>query len=250
MYLVTGASSGIGLATARAIASRGVKVIAVARDAGRLQLLKCQHPDSVQGVIADLSTLSGVDSVLEATAPLSTLSGIVHAAGSRVPLTSYQRLEFEHSDLQQHFAVHVEAPIALNNGLAHRLLGARVLFVDSYSADDPRVGWAAYSIVKAAARMAARAAAAELTDSTIIRVLPGGVRTPLVEDILLSQDHCPTVKTFRALNQAGGLVEPEAVGAFLCNLLIDATDTQLASREVWRFDNPDDRATLEAYSTD
>jgi len=135
---------------------------------------------------------------------------------------SYQQLDSKHNDLQKHFAVHVEAPIALNNGLGHKLQGGRVLFIDSYSADSPRVGWAGYSIVKAAARMAALSATAELTGSTVIRVLPGGVRTPLVDDILSSAQQNPTAIAFRQLDQAGKIAEPEAVGAYLGSLLIDA----------------------------
>jgi len=105
MFLVTGASSGIGYAAADAIASRGIAVLAVARDADRLQLLKERHAKHIKVVVADLSTSSGVDAVLRATDPLSHISGVVHAAGSSVPLASYQQLDSKHNDLQKHFGV-------------------------------------------------------------------------------------------------------------------------------------------------
>jgi NAD(P)-dependent dehydrogenase (short-subunit alcohol dehydrogenase family) len=249
MFIVTGASSGIGHATALALASRHVQVLAVARDEQRLRALRDQYPDQIHIVIADLATATGISDVLTAAKSHpnvgaeagGVVGGMVHAAGTAVPLDSYQQLKLGSQNLQRHFAVHVEAPIALNNGLGAMLKGTRILYIDSFSANAPRIGWAAYSIIKAAARMAAQSADAELTDATVISVLPGGVRTPLVNQVLSATQHSPTTSAFQELEQAGKLVEPDAIGAYLCQLLLDATDAQLASRNIWTFGNPDDR---------
>lgn len=53
--VVTGASSGIGLATTEALVAEGCRVVAVARSAEALEALRAQHPDAVTPVVADVS---------------------------------------------------------------------------------------------------------------------------------------------------------------------------------------------------
>ena len=241
VFIVTGASSGIGQATSRALASRDFKVVAVGRNLDSLHSLKDQHPENVQVVQADIATSPGIDAILDATSSITRVDGIVHAAGSSVPLAAYQNLSFKRAELELHFSVHVTAPITLNSVLTSKLSGGRILYIDSNSANSLRVGWAGYSIVKAAAQMAARSAAAELKGSTVVRLFPGGVRTPLIESVLASTDQSEVVDTFRKLDREGKLFKPDAVGAYVVNLLVDASESQLASREYWEFEKQSDR---------
>lgn len=53
--LLTGASSGIGLATAQALVAEGCQVVAAARSAGALDALRAQAPDRIRTVVADVS---------------------------------------------------------------------------------------------------------------------------------------------------------------------------------------------------
>lgn len=241
LFIVTGASSGIGQATALALAAREFQVIAVGRNLDNLLSLQDLYPKRVQVVQADISTTLGIDAILDAASYAQRINGIVHAAGSSVPLAEYQQLAFTGNDLEGHFSVHITAPIAINNGLIGKLTGSRILYIDSYSALSPRVGWAGYSIVKAAAQMAARSAAAELKRSTVIRLFPGGVRTPLIEAVLKSTNQSEVVDTFRKLDRDGKLWKTEVVGEYAAQLLVDASASQLASREYWELDNQNDR---------
>ena len=241
MFIVTGASSGIGLATAIVLASRGFDVFAVGRNLDSLQTLRGHFPERVRFISADISTTAGIDAIIGATSSITCIDGIVHAAGSSVPLAAYQDLSIQENELEQHFSVHVTAPIALNNRLAGKLSGSRILYIDSNSANSLRVGWAGYSIVKAAAQMAARSAMAELNRSTVIRLFPGGVRTPLVDAVLASTDQSEAVAIFRKLDRDGELSTAEAVGAYIVHLLVDASESQLASRDYWDFQNRSDR---------
>jgi len=88
--------------------------------------------------------------------------------------------------------------------------------------------------------MAARSAAAELKQCSVIRVLPGGVRTPLVEAILNSKETSPTVETFKQLDSDGKLANAADIGLFISNVLVHATEDQLSARELWDFSRSED----------
>jgi len=238
MHIVTGASSGIGRATATALASRGQRVLAVARRWDALLELQSSYPELLRPLQADVSTTEGVEAIANA-ASSHIVCSVVHAAGSRVELARYQQLEV--TRLVQDMAVHVAAPIAINNQLQAQFQHTRLLYVDSYSALEPRVGWAGYSIVKAAAQMAAKAAQEEIDNATIIRVFPGGVRTPLVEAVLQSTSGLPTAVAFQALEAAGKINDADTIGQYLSDILLLATAEQLEQREFWDFSNPADR---------
>jgi len=237
-FIVTGASSGIGFAVASALASRQYEVIAVARNADRLEMLMSSCGDCLQIVPADLSSDSGRHAVIEKAKSIGKVEGIVHAAGSLVAPAHYQNLDTEH--LLADLNIHVTAPIVLNNALEEELAGGRIVYIDSYSANNLRVGWSGYSIVKAAAQMAARAACEEISNASVIRVFPGAVRTPLVESVLLSEQSSPTIDLFRGLALNGAISEPDVIGEFITDVLVTATVQQLEERELWDFGNQDD----------
>jgi short-subunit dehydrogenase len=84
LALVTGASSGIGMAFAQRLAADGYDLVVVGRRLDRLEALGTSLVDvSVQPVAADLSTDEGIDAVAElcASQPLSMLvnnAGVAH----------------------------------------------------------------------------------------------------------------------------------------------------------------------------
>lgn len=237
MYIVTGASSGIGQAIALELLTRGEVVLAVARREGAFTALEHIHSDNLIGVQADVSHQDGIERIYRAASG-QPLKGIVHSAGSSIPVGDYASVNPE--NLVHDMAVHVAAPMALNNRFSNQLEQARIVYIDSYSASDLRVGWCGYSIVKAAAQMAAKAAKVELAPAEIVRVFPGGVRTPLVEAVLDSATDSPTSEIFKALDAAGKLVQPIQVGRFVADILLHATVEQLAARDFWDISNTAD----------
>jgi len=65
--LLTGASSGIGLATAQALVAEGVHVVAVARSADALATLAAAEPGSVSTITADVSDAASAQRLVDQT---------------------------------------------------------------------------------------------------------------------------------------------------------------------------------------
>jgi 3-oxoacyl-[acyl-carrier protein] reductase len=81
--IVTGASAGIGAATARALVVEGARVGIIARRADRLQVIADELGDSAVMAVGDLSTAAGVESSIDAcVAALGGVDILVNNAGS------------------------------------------------------------------------------------------------------------------------------------------------------------------------
>ncbi len=245
VYVVTGATKGIGRAVAIELAERRKHVIAVGRSTDLLLSLQSVTGPHLTIVEADLATEQGIELVADSTIANSEIgrneiAGIVHSAGSLVPLEPYDQLK--PSEMIEHLRIHVATPISLYQALARHNKVRRMLFVDSYSASAARRGWPAYSIVKAAAQMAARCADAELPETRSIRVFPGAVNTQIVESVLASDTE--TASVFAGMLERGEFSEPSEVAEFLVALLVDATDGFLDARESFDYNNAVDRSDV------
>jgi len=83
---VGGASSGLGLATARALAEAGARVVICGRDSSRVEAAKAQLGDDAVGLVADLGTPDGATGfVVEARDALGGLDIVVPNAGGPPP---------------------------------------------------------------------------------------------------------------------------------------------------------------------
>lgn len=240
LYIVTGATRGIGRAVASALVARGFRVIAVGRSVDLLSSLSETCGSLLTTVTADLAKNDGIEKLTSCVPEESEIDGIVHSAGSLVPLEPYDKIDSD--ELTEHFRIHVAAPIALFRSVSHSHAIKRMLFIDSYSASTARLGWSAYSIVKAAAEMAARCAAQELPATHTIRVYPGAVNTQIVDAVLASDTE--TASTFVDMLKKGEFAEPDEIAQFLVALLVDASDELLRSRPSFDYNNSADRADV------
>ncbi|WP_377104361.1 SDR family NAD(P)-dependent oxidoreductase [Propionicimonas sp. T2.31MG-18] len=173
--VVTGASSGIGAATARQLAAQGFEVVCAARRADRVQALA----DEIGGraLACDITTDDGVAALVEAAGP--RLDVLVNNAGGA--LGQEPVAEADVDAWQRMYQVNVIGTEKVTRGLLPALVAARgaIVFVTSVAADGPYEGGAGYCGAKAAERMIAGALRLEFWDQPvrITEICPGMVHT-------------------------------------------------------------------------
>jgi NAD(P)-dependent dehydrogenase (short-subunit alcohol dehydrogenase family) len=186
--VVTGASRGIGRATALAFAERGLRLVLVARgteeNAETARLCLARGAAAVREVSADLRELGAVEHVAaEILAREGAPELVVHNAGS---VHRARIEEFELEEWQRELALNLSAPFALTRGLlaAMRRRGrGRILFVGSISSTLGTPRQSAYSASKWGLVGLMKSLAEELSDSGLMTaaVLPGSVDTRMLE---------------------------------------------------------------------
>ena len=199
--LVTGASRGIGQATALALARAGAHVVAVARTVGGLEELDDAMRTaggSATLVPLDLKDTPGIARLAAALAErYGRLDVLVGNAGTLGPLSPLGHVEPKAWD--DVLAVNVAANwhlIRTMDALLRASAGARVVFITSGITAHPRAYWGPYAISKAALEALARTYAAE-TASTQVRVNlfnPGATRTRM-RAIAMPGEDPSTLKT-------------------------------------------------------
>ena len=165
--IVTGASSGIGEATARRLTDEGATVILAARRADRLERLAAELPNALAAP-TDVTDPAQVERlVARALATYGRIDVLVNDAGQglHVPV-----LDLDPGDLRAVFELNVIAPLALMQavlpGMRARSQGA---IVNVSSATSLRVfpGLGGYSATKAALNMLSQIARLEFAEAGV-----------------------------------------------------------------------------------
>lgn len=183
--LVTGASSGIGRATARLLSELGARLALVGRDVERLQCTADVLEGSGHCIEAvDLANHANLTRWLnDLVSKCGPLSALVHSAG--VGLTRPFRL-IEEEDLRAVMQINFEVAFRLAQGFRQKRVcsgGGSIVFVASVAGLVGQPGIAAYSASKGALIAMSRALAMELArdDIRVNCVAPGRVRTEMAD---------------------------------------------------------------------
>jgi NAD(P)-dependent dehydrogenase (short-subunit alcohol dehydrogenase family) len=169
-YLVTGASSGIGRATALLIGACGGKVIAAGRDEARLDEVRAalagpaEHATSVQELRDADAVADWVKGLIEAHGPLA---GVFHAAG--MELIRPARM-MRQAQLDEIFASSLYAAFGIARAVSQKnsmVDGGSVVFMSSVAGSTGQVGMTAYSAAKAGIDGLVRSLACELAPRRI-----------------------------------------------------------------------------------
>ncbi len=186
--LVTGASSGIGKASAIECSKMGAKVIITARNKIRLsETMKELHGDGHEMILCDLNDESEIDKLVEA---LPEVQGLVNNAG----FTKILPIQFVNvTDLKSIFQVNTLAPIILLQKLLKKKKlkkGASVVFTSSMAGlGSSSVGNSMYTASKGAISAFIRCVALELAPKKIRvnAVCPAMVDTGILDSGTVSK---------------------------------------------------------------
>lgn len=178
--VITGASTGIGAATAAHLARRNVRVFAGVRDDAAARRLAELHAN-IMPLLLDVTDPAAIGRAAQSVADSNTvLRGVVNNAGIAVA----GPLEFVPlADLRMQFEVNVIAPIAMTQAFLPQLRasGGRAIFVGSISGRFAVPFIAPYSSSKFALRALTDALRVELAPQgvSVSLIEPGSVRTPI-----------------------------------------------------------------------
>ncbi|HZG08194.1 MAG TPA: SDR family NAD(P)-dependent oxidoreductase [Allosphingosinicella sp.] len=200
--LVTGASRGIGAATAQALGAAGAHVILTARTAEALEQVEERiHAQGGSATIAPLDLTQGdsigrlAAAIAERWQALDTLVLNAATLGSLTPVAAIDGKEFNRV-----LTLNVLANQALIAGfdpLLRRSASGRVLAVTSSVAARPRAYWGAYAASKAALENLVLSYAEEVRNVSPLRVAivdPGATATQMRERAFPGEDPA-TLKT-------------------------------------------------------
>jgi NAD(P)-dependent dehydrogenase (short-subunit alcohol dehydrogenase family) len=186
--LVTGGTSGLGLAMVRAAHARHARVGFVARTASAVESVARALPGSV-GIVGDVAEKTAIHRIaLQATSRLGGMDVLVNNASSLGPVPLAPLADTECEALEQALATNLVGPFRLTRALLGSLAasaregtGAVVLNVSSDAAVQPYAGWGAYGASKAGLRHLSEIWDQELRELGIrvLSVDPGDMDTPL-----------------------------------------------------------------------
>lgn len=187
LALVTGASRGIGAATAQALARAGAHVILTARTAGALEEVEdAIHAIGGSATIAPLDLTDGTSiarlaqAATERWGALDTLVMNAGMLGSLGPVPTIDAKEF--AKVMTLNVTAQQALIAAFDPLLRKSKRARVIGVTSSVAARPRAFWGAYGASKAAFEVMLSAYGEEMRNLSQIRTAildPGATRTQM-----------------------------------------------------------------------
>jgi NAD(P)-dependent dehydrogenase (short-subunit alcohol dehydrogenase family) len=189
--LITGASRGLGLELARALAARGWNLILDGRDPVRLraardELAEITHVAALAGDVSDPHHRNELAVLARGHAGIDAL---INNAGALGPSPLPSLLELDPDALTRLFTVNVVAPLALLQRLRDQLKPeARIVNVTSDAAVNPYPGWGGYGASKAALEQLSAVLATERPDLRVYWVDPGDMRTEMHQAAFPGED--------------------------------------------------------------
>lgn len=187
LALVTGASRGIGAATAVALAGEGAHVVLTGRDAQALEAIEQQifeKGGSATIAPVDLAETDGIARLAAAIAERwGKLDVLVHSAAVLQQATAVA--DIDQAGFGKALTVNVlasQALIARLDPLLRRSDNARVVLLTTTTAREARAYWGSYAASKAAQEMLFECYALEVRNVSKVRVAlvnPGAVRTAM-----------------------------------------------------------------------
>lgn len=221
--LVTGGTSGIGLATAQELAAQGARVFITGRRQAELDAAVASIGGGATGIRADAAQLSDLDTVYAQIARQAGRLDILFAnagGGDMLPLGAITEEHFDRI-----FSTNVRGVLfTVQKALPLLSDKASVILTSSTAAIQGTPGFSVYSASKAAVRNFARSWALDVKDRGIrINVVsPGPVQTPGLGGLVPEDQRQGLFDALAAQVPLGRLGEPGEIGKVVAFLASDA----------------------------
>lgn len=211
--VVTGANSGIGLATARLFAEEGARVFATARRMPELEAAVRAIGNNARGVQGDISSLADLDRLF---AIVRDAAGIIDVLVANAGGGAFAALgEITEEQFDRTFSTNVKGTLfTVQKALPLMRDGGSIILTGSTAATRGTPAFSVYSASKAAVRNFARGWIVDLAPRKIrVNVLvPGPTLTPGWHALSPSEAaHQAMIQASIAATPLGRLAEPEEV---------------------------------------
>jgi NAD(P)-dependent dehydrogenase (short-subunit alcohol dehydrogenase family) len=222
--VITGGTSGIGLATAKALVSGGARVLVTGRTAASLDAARAELGPTA--IVEDSDAVTGIAALADrVAAEFGGVDLLVLNAGGTLVTTLGETTEASYDQL---FDLNAKAPFfTLQRFLPLMPPGSAVVLTTSVSHVKGIASTSVYSATKAALRSMTRTFARELTGRGIRvnAVSPGPIDTGILERNMPRDDARQFLDQMAAENPMQRLGEAEEVAKAIIFLAFDATYT-------------------------
>ncbi len=178
--LITGGTTGIGLATAKRFIDEGAKVIITGTNPETLEKARAELGGNAEVIASNASKEEDVKALFEQVSAAHGKIDVLFLNAGIARFAPWADHSVEDFDLQ--FAINVRGPwLAIKYAIDHLADGASIIATTSVANQMAMAGASAYSATKAALEQLVRNAAAELAPRGIRvnAVSPGPIETPI-----------------------------------------------------------------------
>jgi len=218
LAVVTGASTGIGLAVTQGLLERGAQVVAMARHTAGLGELAERFGEKLFLLPGDVTLADDQTRLAQLTAKIGPVHFLVPNAGIAQLADGLDLMAFD-----QQWAVNGAGALSTLSALRGQLATqASVVFIGTFLQQSTFPGLAAYIASKAALRAQVRTLAVELAPQGIRlnMVSPGPTATPIWNTLGLNDEALGAVaSTVKQRLLSGQFLEPDAVADVILFLL-------------------------------
>ncbi|MEU8140676.1 SDR family oxidoreductase [Nonomuraea sp. NPDC048901] len=220
--VITGATTGIGLAAARRFAMEGAHVFITGRRQDVLDSAVAELGSNVTGVRADVSDLADLDRLYAAVAERGRPVDVLFANAGGGEFARLEQITEQHFDTT--FGSNVRGMLfTVQKALPLLADGASVILTGSTAATKGAEAFGVYAASKAAVRSFARTWANELRDRGIRvnTLVPGPIETPGITGLAANEEKAQQLKAHLAstvpLGRMGRPEESAAAALFLAS---------------------------------
>jgi benzil reductase ((S)-benzoin forming) len=207
--LITGCSSGLGLALSNYYLQKGFKVYGISRNKSNIENINFTH------IVFDLSELSQIKEILSPIIKdISQIETVFLNAGMLGKIRVLDELST--SEMQEVYKLNVYANKKLLD-ILKSIKVKNILAISSGASLTGYKGWGSYSLSKAGVNMLINLYSNEMPNTKLLAVAPGVIKTPMTDYIRFELDEniFPSAKKL-----SEGLVQtPEETAIKLDNLI-------------------------------